>query len=56
MLDALSTAMREALRNTRLPKVWTVMEGGKDDDDQNGDGEGGGGSRKNDLMVNRDIC
>ena len=56
MLDASSTAMREALRNTRLPKVRTVMEGGNGEDGRNGGGGGGGGSSKNDLMVNRDIC
>ena len=48
--------MREALRNTRLPKVRTVMEGGNDDDGRNGGVGGGGGSSKNDLMVDGDIC
>lgn len=50
VLDACSMSIREALVNTRLPKVQAVMEG-----HDNGDGNGGGSSSKNDLMVDGDI-
>lgn len=53
VLDASSIAMREALCNTKLPKVQAVMEGSEDNN--NGGGGAGGSSSKNDLMVDGDI-
>ena len=45
VLDASSIAIREALQNTKLPKVQAVMEGGNDAANSNG---------KNDLLVDGD--
>eukprot|EP00584_Thalassiosira_punctigera_P000087 CAMPEP_0172534350 /NCGR_PEP_ID=MMETSP1067-20121228/6748_1 /TAXON_ID=265564 ORGANISM="Thalassiosira punctigera, Strain Tpunct2005C2" /NCGR_SAMPLE_ID=MMETSP1067 /ASSEMBLY_ACC=CAM_ASM_000444 /LENGTH=383 /DNA_ID=CAMNT_0013319129 /DNA_START=15 /DNA_END=1166 /DNA_ORIENTATION=+ len=54
VLDASSVAVREALRNTRLPQVKAVMDGA--DNDKGGNGNGGGGSSsRNDLMVDGDF-
>jgi exosome complex RNA-binding protein Rrp42 (RNase PH superfamily) len=50
VLDASSIAVREALGNTRLPKVQAVMEG---EDSNNNDR--GGSSSKNDLLVDGDF-
>lgn len=47
VLDASSVAIREALRNTKLPKVQAVMEGGGDDITA-------GSASKNDLLVDGD--
>lgn len=48
VLDVSSIAIREALQNTRLPKVQAVMEGGSDD------ANNAGSTSKNDLLVDGD--
>eukprot|EP00986_Skeletonema_menzelii_P000303 scaffold91_cov143-Skeletonema_menzelii.AAC.10 len=48
VLDASSIAIREALQNTKLPKVQAVMEKGNDNADN------GGSASKNDLLVDGD--
>ena len=48
VLDASSIAIREALQNTKLPKVQAVMEKG------NNDADNGGSASKNDLLVDGD--
>ena len=48
VLDASSIAIREALQNTKLPKVQAVMEGGSDDN------YNAGSTSKNDLLVDGD--
>jgi exosome complex component RRP42 len=48
VLDASSIAIREALQNTKLPKVQAVMEGG------NEDATNVGSASKNDLLVDGD--
>ena len=50
ILDAASIALREALVNTKLPRVQAVMEG-KENNDTSG---GNNSSSKNDLMVDGD--
>ncbi|KAL7439068.1 hypothetical protein ACHAXM_009216 [Skeletonema potamos] len=48
VLDASSIAIREALQNTKLPKVQAVMGGGNDD------ANNAGSASKNDLLVDGD--
>lgn len=57
VLDGASIALREALGNTKLPRVQAVMESNNDEVSNNNGGSGGGGgsSSKNDLMVDGDI-
>mmetsp|Transcript_27487 Transcript_27487/g.43231 ORF Transcript_27487/g.43231 Transcript_27487/m.43231 type:complete len:372 (-) Transcript_27487:35-1150(-) len=53
VLDASSIAIREALQNTKLPKVQAVMDKGNNDDATTNNNNGGSAS-KNDLLVDGD--
>ncbi|KAL7547246.1 hypothetical protein ACHAWF_016507 [Thalassiosira exigua] len=55
VLDAASVAVREALRNTNLPRVEAIEEGGEGAGNGWGGGGSGGGSSKNDLVVDGDV-